>query len=196
MNGTDTGRVAETGWPCLDFVNTLHWRAAAEPKETLHDVADLAAWARGTGQPHGRTPAGEEPHMFARAIAFREALARIFTAVAHDAAPEAKDLAALMRAHGRATSGNMLVPEGDHFALRPAHDETAGALDVMLDAIAASAVDLLTSPDLRRVRQCADDRGCGQFFFDASKNRTRRWCSMELCGNRAKRRRNYRRHRP
>jgi predicted RNA-binding Zn ribbon-like protein len=37
--------------------------------------------------------------------------------------------------------------------------------------------------------------GCGWLFFDASKNRSRRWCAMEDCGNRAKARRHYRRSR-
>jgi len=37
--------------------------------------------------------------------------------------------------------------------------------------------------------------GCGWLFFDTSKNRSRRWCAMEDCGNRAKARRHYRRSR-
>jgi predicted RNA-binding Zn ribbon-like protein len=52
--------------------------------------------------------------------------------------------------------------------------------------------DLLTSGDLDRVGQCADDR-CGWLFLDVSRNGSRRWCSMEACGNRAKARRHYRR---
>jgi predicted RNA-binding Zn ribbon-like protein len=56
-----------------------------------------------------------------------------------------------------------------------------------------SAAELLTSPHLDRVRQCADDRGCGFLFFDTSRNGSRRWCSMESCGNRAKARRHYQR---
>jgi len=42
-----------------------------------------------------------------------------------------------------------------------------------------------------RVRECEDDRGCGFLFIDQSKNRSRRWCSMESCGNRAKARQHY-----
>jgi len=57
--------------------------------------------------------------------------------------------------------------------------------------VARSAAELLTSDNVDRVRECEDDRGCGYLFIDQSKNRSRRWCSMESCGNRAKARRYY-----
>src|SRR5438876_1203177 len=56
----------------------------------------------------------------------------------------------------------------------------------------AQNVGLLTQPDLlSRVGECADDRGCGYLFLDMTKNRSRRWCDMKDCGNRAKARRHY-----
>jgi predicted RNA-binding Zn ribbon-like protein len=59
-------------------------------------------------------------------------------------------------------------------------------------AVALEAARLVTTEDLERVRQCGDAE-CGWFFLDTSRNRTRRWCSMEACGNRNKARRFYRR---
>jgi len=56
------------------------------------------------------------------------------------------------------------------------------------------AAGLLTSEKLDRVEECADDR-CGWLFLDVSRNRSRRWCAMEDCGNRAKARRHYKRKR-
>jgi predicted RNA-binding Zn ribbon-like protein len=61
----------------------------------------------------------------------------------------------------------------------------------MLAPIAWSAADLLTGPRAQRVRQCADEKGCGWLFIDESRAGTRRWCSMGECGNRAKARRHY-----
>jgi predicted RNA-binding Zn ribbon-like protein len=55
---------------------------------------------------------------------------------------------------------------------------------------ALDAADLLTSGDLARVRQCGDAE-CGWLFFDTSRNGSRRWCSMDACGNRNKARRFY-----
>jgi predicted RNA-binding Zn ribbon-like protein len=69
------------------------------------------------------------------------------------------------------------------------------ALDGMLWPLAWSAADLLTSAGLARVRQCARSEGCDWLFVDTSKNGSRRWCSMNLCGSRDKGRRYYRRKR-
>jgi predicted RNA-binding Zn ribbon-like protein len=63
-----------------------------------------------------------------------------------------------------------------------------------LRPIARSAAELLTSDDLARVREC-DGAACTWLFLDQSRNRSRRWCSMESCGNRAKARRHYHRNR-
>jgi predicted RNA-binding Zn ribbon-like protein len=58
----------------------------------------------------------------------------------------------------------------------------------MLSPVAWSVAELLMSEDLHRVRECAGP-DCGWLFMDTSKNGSRRWCSMETCGNRAKARR-------
>jgi predicted RNA-binding Zn ribbon-like protein len=54
--------------------------------------------------------------------------------------------------------------------------------------IAHSALQLLLSDALARVRACGAD-SCRWLFLDTSKNHTRRWCNMKVCGNRAKARR-------
>jgi predicted RNA-binding Zn ribbon-like protein len=53
-----------------------------------------------------------------------------------------------------------------------------------------AAATLLVSDAMRRVKSCPT---CGWLFLDASKNRSRRWCSMDTCGAVAKARRYYRR---
>jgi predicted RNA-binding Zn ribbon-like protein len=55
-----------------------------------------------------------------------------------------------------------------------------------------SAAQVLTGDDLTRVRECDSD-SCRWLFLDCSRNRSRRWCDMQVCGNRAKARRHYRR---
>jgi len=64
-----------------------------------------------------------------------------------------------------------------------------GAAPILAPVIRAAA-DLLTSPDAGRVRECGSDT-CSWLFLDRSKNGTRRWCDMAVCGNRAKARRHY-----
>ena len=53
----------------------------------------------------------------------------------------------------------------------------------LLAPLAHSAATLLADVDRERVRKCA---GCVGHFYDVSKKGTRRWCSMQLCGNRFK----------
>ena len=64
----------------------------------------------------------------------------------------------------------------------------------LLEPVARAALELVTQGDRARLRQCdADD--CGLWFYDTSRNGSRRWCSMARCGNRAKVAAHYRRHR-
>jgi len=57
-----------------------------------------------------------------------------------------------------------------------------------LAPVVRAAVELLTSEQAALVGTCAD-RTCGWLFLDTTRNRTRRWCDMKECGNRAKVRR-------
>src|SRR5438876_127311 len=55
----------------------------------------------------------------------------------------------------------------------------------LLAPIVKSAVDLLSADEVVRVRACAAAT-CDWLFIDTTKNHTRRWCDMKICGNRAK----------
>jgi predicted RNA-binding Zn ribbon-like protein len=54
-----------------------------------------------------------------------------------------------------------------------------------------SAAELLTHGPLDRIRECPGQGNCGWLFLDVSKNASRRWCDMRVCGNRAKARRHH-----
>lgn len=60
-----------------------------------------------------------------------------------------------------------------------------GTPDDLLPRIAAACADLICEADFRYVRNC-EGPTCTMYFLDISKNHKRRWCSMEVCGNRAK----------
>jgi predicted RNA-binding Zn ribbon-like protein len=55
----------------------------------------------------------------------------------------------------------------------------------LLQPLAFAIGDLVSSADFRLVRGCESPE-CTVFFYDRTKNHRRRWCSMALCGNRAK----------
>jgi predicted RNA-binding Zn ribbon-like protein len=181
---------------CLDFVNTVSDRCAAQPIERLGAYGDLIAWA----QQAGATTAGAarrllraaaaEParagRVLAEAIRLREALYRVFDAIAVGKAPRAPDLAIVNAAVPAAFAHARLTPGRGAFTL--AADAGRDDLAAPLTPVVRSAVDLMTSPALERVRRCAAP-ACAWLFLDTTKNRARRWCDMKICGNREKVRR-------
>jgi predicted RNA-binding Zn ribbon-like protein len=188
------------GRTSLDFANTADWHASDQPVEYLTSYAALVAWGRHVGilndsqAEHLLAEAGHRPTEAAavleRAVALREAIYRIFGAISAGLPPEDDDLTVLNAELARALAYSRIVPSGEGYAWDWAGSRDA--LDRVLWPVARDAADLLAAGDLDRVGQCSDDR-CGWLFFDTSRNRSRRWCSMEDCGNRAKARRYYRR---
>ena len=71
-------------------------------------------------------------------------------------------------------------------ALVPRAHETRDSLPMVRLQAAVSAVALLTAPHADKVRECADDRGCGWLFVDLTRNGSRRYCFSNECGNRAR----------
>ncbi len=189
----------ESGWLCLDFANTAEWHASGHPIEGLTSYAALIDWARSINLLPDRTAQQllrttdqhptEAARVLDRAVALREAIYHIFAAVAGGRSPSADDQATLNAELSRSMAQSRLVWNKATFDWDRQGEE--GDLDQMLWWIVRSATDLLTNEDIKRVGMCADDRGCGWLFYDTSRNRTRQWCSMRGCGNRAKARRHY-----
>jgi predicted RNA-binding Zn ribbon-like protein len=115
-----------------------------------------------------------------RAIAFREALARVLLARTEGHAAASEDLRIIDAQYARTAPFAKLAatPEGFAWSL----DEAASALDAALRPIVESAVGLLTSSKLARLRRCGSPT-CYWLFLDETKNCSRRWCEMVSCGN-------------
>ena len=181
---------------CLDFANTVGWRGCDEPDDHLVSYGDFAAWAGQAGAVAPRRAkallrrAAAQPvearRALARAIELREAIYRVFAARAGGRPPRPADLAMINDAVPAAFQRSRLVAAKDGFTLDTQPDEED--LASPLTPVVRSAVDLLTSPDLDRVRTCAA-ADCAWLFLDTTKNRARRWCDMKTCGNREKVRR-------
>jgi predicted RNA-binding Zn ribbon-like protein len=186
---------------CLDFANTADWHASARPHEGLTSYEDLLTWSRRAGLldaaraarilREARRRPGAARATLRRATALREAIYRIVVSLLRRSPPAPADLTTLNRALDDALRRSRLVAGPDGLAWNWERDDRAH--DAPLWPIAESAADLLTSERRHRIGQCADDRGCGWLFLDTTKNRSRRWCEMDDCGNRAKALRHYRR---
>jgi len=66
-------------------------------------------------------------------------------------------------------------------ALRPAPSDVRGALGVILSRVVGAVAD----GSWQRLKACSEHR-CEWAFYDRSRNRSSRWCSMSVCGTRAK----------
>jgi predicted RNA-binding Zn ribbon-like protein len=187
---------------CFDFANTVSWRTGEQPREKLTSYAGLLAWATRTGilpdrsmrqmlASAQRSPA-RAAAVLKRAVSVRESIYRTFAAIAAGRRVPMRDLMAVNHAIRESLSRLEVASRAGGFSWQWAtHPD---ALDQILWPIARSAAELLTSSDLERVRLCAGP-GCGWLFLDRSRNRSRKWCDMSDCGNRAKARRHYERAR-
>ncbi|QDO99041.1 hypothetical protein FNB15_17980 [Ferrovibrio terrae] len=194
------------GHPALDFVNTLDWRdrPAAEggPDEMLVSYAALlACWRRldiigaaaqaGLERAAVRQPA-QAAVVLAEAIDLREALHRLAQAARQGKAAKPADLDVLNRCLLRYPEGRVIAAVNGARLGWKAHGDGL-ELGSPLGAMARLGAELLVSAEPASIRCCAGP-GCGWLFHDTSPNKRRRWCSMESCGNRAKARRHYQKH--
>jgi predicted RNA-binding Zn ribbon-like protein len=184
---------------CLDFVNTVDCRNSPYSREVLSTYPNLVSWSQHANILNENEAqellreAGLHPTdariVLKRVITIREALQRIFSAIANHRSPVAVDVGLLNAEMSIAMARMCLKPAS---AANPwTYTFEEGGLDQMLWPVIHSAAELLTSDKLDRICECQGEN-CGWLFIDMSRNRSRRWCDMKDCGNRAKARRHYR----
>jgi len=189
---------------CLDFANTVSRRKVPQrAADHLGNYGDLLAFAEQSKilspkqsdelRAQARRYGSKARVALRKAISLRENLYDVFSALAKGkpAAP----------GHLRQIN-DFAVEALTHRGLTPANGRyrwewqwsSKNALDRILWPIAQSAAELLTSPELDSLREC-EAPNCAWLFLDQSRNRSRRWCDMKVCGNRQKARRHYQRTR-
>jgi len=177
----------------LDFANTVDGEPSGEGSfDHLQSYGDLVSWslrvgllpeeAAGRLLREARERPGEAETVHARALEMRGDIYRLFLAVARGETPTSESTEALRRAECEALGHARLVPVEGRFAW----EWLDGDLSRVLWSIAHAATELLTSGPLDRIKTCV---GCWWLFLDQSKNRSRRWCTMEECGTHEKVRR-------
>ena len=189
----------ESGNLSLDYANTKNWHASEHPIEGLNKHEDVIDWGEAAGLLTSQEAeqlhrlASERPDQamadYEKAIELRETIYRIFSCRYSGRPVSPADLALFNSVAQEAMAHLKLVPVNGGFRWEWAKDSVD--IGMILWPVARAAAELMTSEQIDRVRECEDDRGCGYLFIDQSKNRSRRWCSMESCGNRAKARRHY-----
>jgi predicted RNA-binding Zn ribbon-like protein len=181
------------GHVAIDFANTVSARHTEAPIERLTGYTALVSFAEQSGLIETERAArlkawasgapAEAQRVLEGAIGLREALYELFAAAAAKRPPAAEALATFNGWWRR-----LRLDDAFEWQWSDGHD----APDAFLAPVVSAAVELLTSTVRDRVRIC-DAEDCVWLFLDTSKNRSRRWCDMNQCGNRAKARRFYRR---
>lgn len=194
------------GNAALDFANTIGSHSSEHPSDHIHTYEELLAWCARAGVLTAeqvrslRKRAAEEPAGAALALKkagrLRETIYGLFMAVAAGKPAPRAELEGFNSFVEGAFGRARVVYRGEGPGAREAYSggafgldfDPAGRLDGMLAVIAWSAIELLRSSDIGRVKTCGNDT-CGWLFVDRSKNRSRRWCEMSDCGNDEKARR-------
>ena len=180
----------------LDFANTEsgsgfpshenHFREAGNVVEWLRHAkalpVDEAEWLRARVSERADLAAD----LLKQAIKLREAIHDIGAALGRRAKPPEAALASLSALHARCVAKAELAP--GVMSCRWSWSVRDFPVEAALGPIALAAVRLFTEGDFHRLRECGG-HACGWLFYDRSKNNRRRWCEMEVCGNRAKQRR-------
>lgn len=159
---TGTAVKPVAGRLALDFVNTADWTEDDELlKDRIASLADLAVWQAQIGLPEAHWDGS-----LGELHDFRQAVRRAI--LGHGSL----DLAV--------TLDKAMVPMAPWLRRQSLHD-----------LILLSALSVLADPrELGRVKLCPG-HDCGWVFLDETKNARRKWCLMEVCGNRAKSTRHY-----
>ncbi len=164
------------------FLNS-HYDLEFEPGADLFATpVALAAWL----ERRGLGPGVLAPDDARRAVAVREGLRRLARGLAERACLEALNRSA----SGAAVEVRFGEGGRPHFVLAAGGDPLDRALGVVLAAAARAMID----GSWERLKICPG-HDCGWAFYDHSRNRSGRWCSMAVCGGRAKARAHYVRRR-
>ena len=180
----------------LDFANTESGRGFPSHQNHFLKAGHVVEWLK-----HAKALPADEADLLgkrvseradlaadllAQAIELREAIHDIGAALGRGAGPPQAALASLSALHARFLAKADLAPGA--LSCRWRWSVRASPVEAALGPIALAAVRLFTEGDFHRIRECGG-RACGWLFYDRSKNNRRRWCEMEVCGNRAKQRR-------
>jgi predicted RNA-binding Zn ribbon-like protein len=180
----------------LNFANTESGRGFPSHQNHFREAANVVAWLW-----HAKAAPVEETDwlqtqlakradfagdLLATAVALRDAVHDVGVALGHRDKPPEAALASLSALHARCVAKAELAPGA--LACRWRWSVRDSPVEAALGPIALAAVRLFTEGDFDRIRECSG-HACGWLFYDRSKNNRRRWCEMEVCGNRAKQKR-------
>ena len=169
------------------FINSFFDLEVERGSDLFATPDRLAAWLAARGLLPARTTL--RPRDRTRAITVREGLRGL--AASNNDASEAIPAASLAELN-RAAEGARVEVRLDHDG--PRFAPTGAGVDRALGVVLAITATAMLDGTWQRLKACPG-HDCGWAFYDHSRNQTSRWCSMAVCGGRAKARAHYHRQR-
>jgi predicted RNA-binding Zn ribbon-like protein len=165
-----------------DYVNTFDFETGIDAIATPDE---LAMWFSEQGLVDDLVEPSDEE--LADAVAVREAIRDLL--LTHNGVEADSEAASkTLEEAGRKAHLGVRFEDGRP-VLAPEDDGARGALG----RIVATVAELAPTDEWKRLKTCRDET-CRVVFYDQSRNRSRAWCSMEVCGNREKARSFRQRH--
>jgi predicted RNA-binding Zn ribbon-like protein len=160
------------------LVNTITLDASGGGGEQLGDRDAATAWLRRYGLLAGDEAVATDDEV-ARLVRLREGLRDVLSANHDDVPPPPEALAVLDDEAQRVAVTMRFTPSGS--TLEPAGSGTDAAIAALLTVV----LDAMRDGSWRRLKACRSAT-CRWAFWDASRNRSSKWCDMAVCGNRQK----------
>lgn len=177
------------GCLCFDFINTVHNRKeAGKPRDYLKEYHDLTILGKRVEMmslkrlkklsAHAKANPAKAEEVLKEMKEVRELFYSFFSAIAAGEKVKARDLKSFNHYLSESLSNLRFVTESKDLQLAWRSDEPY--LKEPLWRIMKSAYDILNEEPFDRIKEC---ELCGWIFLDESKNKSRRWCSMQTCGS-------------
>ena len=192
--------IFHAGHLALDLVNTERMSGGTRI-DLLESPAALLEWLRQSGAVTAAELNAREKlllrdqaaggGLLERARNLRSGVRQMAEALVSHRAVSARAMAAINSVLADSPQVRELVRGSKGYTLERRNRGSAEA--ALLAPVAEAAARLLAEGDHSRVRKCANP-ACILYFYDPTRSRTRNWCSMQSCGNRAKAARFYDRH--
>ncbi len=177
------------GWLCLDFINTVASWTDRPIRCYLPDNDEILKWAKRVNLFSTKKTMeikeynAKHPDMAKRdhkkIINIRKTIYQIFSDIANDLPPSESVIIKFNKYLSETFNNLNLVIEKNRVITEDLKKSSAGMCQFQV-LIIKSSYELLKSDLLKALKQC--DK-CGWLFLDKSKNRSRRWCSMDTCGS-------------
>lgn len=178
----------QSGDRSLDFINTANFHGTSAHQEWFQSETDVFKWASLLSL-EGVDSVPKNDISLHQLLELREAMYRVTFRLVNglnDKKDDMKIITKWLKCANQSLELTYLDRENQF--MKELKD--VSGLKKIAYMVVLSFSDLITSKQVQKVKQCSSKR-CEWFFIDKTKNQSKQWCTMQICGNREKAKRHY-----